>query len=94
MRCSDFGESLSPCRQERAFEGPSEAWVDVLNDPYSSYMTEEEAAAHQESLSDERVGIGAEIAESRGRFIIVAPVRNSPAEKAGILPYDEIVRYP
>jgi carboxyl-terminal processing protease len=73
-------------------EGAVRGMADVLNDPYSTYMTEEEAAAHQESLSDERVGIGAEIAESRGRFIIVAPVRNSPAEKAGILPYDEIVR--
>ncbi|SDE30218.1 carboxyl-terminal processing protease [Bhargavaea beijingensis] len=73
-------------------EGAMRGMADVLNDPYSTYLTEEEAAAHEESLSDERVGIGAEITESRGRFIIVAPVRNSPAEKAGILPYDEIVR--
>ncbi|MET3575636.1 S41 family peptidase [Bhargavaea ullalensis] len=73
-------------------EGALRGMADVLGDPYSTYLTEEEAAEHEESLSDERVGIGAEITESRGRFIIVAPVRNSPAEKAGILPYDEIVR--
>ncbi|SIT69060.1 S41 family peptidase [Edaphobacillus lindanitolerans] len=73
-------------------EGALRGMADVLGDPYSTYLTKEEAAEHEESLSDERVGIGAEITESRGRFIIVAPVRNSPAEKAGILPYDEIVR--
>ncbi|WP_040227770.1 S41 family peptidase [Bhargavaea cecembensis] len=73
-------------------EGALRGMADVLGDPYSTYLTREEAAEHEESLSDERVGIGAEITESRGRFIIVAPVRNSPAEKAGILPYDEIIR--
>ncbi|WP_243458119.1 S41 family peptidase [Sporosarcina sp. Te-1] len=73
-------------------EGALRGMADVINDPYSTYLSKEEAASHRESLAGERVGIGAEITRSNGKFIIVAPVKGSPAEKAGLLPYDEIVR--
>jgi len=66
--------------------------TDVIGDPYSTYLTKDEAAAHKESLASERVGIGAELTRSNGKFIIVAPVKSSPADKAGLRPYDEIVR--
>ena len=73
-------------------EGALRGMADVIGDPYSTYLTEDEAAAHKESLAGERIGIGAEITRSNGKFIIVAPVKSSPADKAGLRPYDEIVR--
>lgn len=73
-------------------EGALRGMADVIGDPYSTYLTQEEAAAHRESLAAERVGIGAEISRSSGKYIIVAPVKGSPAEKAGLQPYDEIIR--
>ncbi|MBB4824495.1 carboxyl-terminal processing protease [Sporosarcina luteola] len=77
---------------DKLIEGALRGMADVINDPYSTYLSKEEAASHRESLAGERVGIGAEITRSNGKFIIVAPVKGSPAEKAGLLPYDEIVR--
>lgn len=73
-------------------EGALRGMADVIDDPYSTYLTEEEAAAHRESLASERVGIGAEITRSNGKFIIVAPLKSSPADQAGLQPYDEIIR--
>ena len=73
-------------------EGALRGMADVIGDPYSTYLSQEEAAAHKESLAGERIGIGAEITRSNGKYIIVAPVKGSPAEKAGLQPYDEIVR--
>ena len=73
-------------------EGALRGMADVIGDPYSTYLTKDEAAAHKESLAGERIGIGAEITRSNGKFIIVAPVKSSPADKAGLRPYDEIVR--
>jgi len=81
-----------PVEGKLLIEGALRGMTDVIGDPYSTYLTKDEAAAHKESLASERVGIGAELTRSNGKFIIVAPVKSSPADKAGLRPYDEIVR--
>ncbi|WP_431029214.1 S41 family peptidase [Lysinibacillus sp. LZ02] len=73
-------------------EGALRGMASAIKDPYSSYYSKEEAAIHKASLAGEKVGIGVEIAEKNGKFIVVSPVKSSPAEKAGIRPYDEIVQ--
>jgi len=83
---------VHPVEGNQLIEGALRGMADEIGDPYSTYFTEEEAAAHRESLASERIGIGAEITRSNGKFIIVAPVKSSPADKAGLQPYDEIVR--
>lgn len=85
-------KGVYPVDGDMLIEGALRGMADVIGDPYSTYLTQEEAAAHRESLAAERVGIGAEISRSSGKFIIVAPVKGSPAEKAGLQPYDEIIR--
>ncbi|MDW0116988.1 S41 family peptidase [Sporosarcina thermotolerans] len=77
---------------DRLIEGALRGMADTIGDPYSTYLSKEEAASHRESLAGEKLGIGAEITRSGGKYIIVAPVKGSPAEKAGLQPYDEIVR--
>ena len=81
-----------PVNEKALTEGALRGMADVIGDPYSTYLTADEAAAHKESLAGERIGIGAEITRTNGKFIIVAPVKSSPADKAGLRPYDEIVR--
>lgn len=85
-------QGVYPVESDLLIEGALRGMADVIGDPYSRYLTSEEAAAHRESLAAERIGIGAEITRSTGKYIIVAPVKSSPAEKAGLKPYDEIVR--
>ncbi|AOV08479.1 S41 family peptidase [Sporosarcina ureilytica] len=85
-------EGIHPVEGRALIEGALRGMADVIDDPYSTYLTEEEAAAHRESLASERIGIGAEITRSNGKFLIVAPIKSSPADKAGLQPYDEIIR--
>lgn len=85
-------ESVHNTTEKQLVEGAISGMAGALKDPYSTYYTREEAKMHKEQLSDKRVGIGAEITESQGRFIIVSPMKSSPAEKAGLKPYDEIVQ--
>ncbi|MFF5996779.1 S41 family peptidase [Lysinibacillus sp. KU-BSD001] len=73
-------------------EGALRGMASAIKDPYSSYYSKEEAAIQKASLAGEKVGIGVEIAEKNGKFIVISPVKSSPAEKAGIRPYDEIVQ--
>ncbi|MED3763095.1 S41 family peptidase [Ureibacillus terrenus] len=84
-------KSVFDTKDEELIEGALRGMTEAIKDPYSTYYTEKEAAIHRQSLAGERVGIGVEITEKDGRFIVVSPVKNSPAEKAGIRPFDEIV---
>lgn len=70
--------------------GAINGMIEALDDPYSDYMNEEEASQFLEGISSSFQGIGAEIQERNGFINIVAPIKNSPAEKAGLKPGDKI----
>lgn len=84
--------SVYGTKESALIEGAIRGMASAIQDPYSTYYTEKEAALHKQSLAGQRVGIGIEITEKDGKFIVVSPVKSSPAEKAGIRPYDEIVQ--
>jgi len=65
--------------------------VEALDDPYSAYL---DAAAYQLSLSDlegKFEGIGAYVAVKDEQIMIIAPIADSPAAKAGIKAGDIIL---
>ena len=64
--------------------------VEALDDPYSVFMTPDESEQFLSSLDGELEGIGAELTVEEGKLIIVSPLKNSPAEEAGLLPGDYI----
>lgn len=71
--------------------GAINGMIESLEDPYSDYMNEEEAANFHQSISSSFEGIGAEIQERDGYIVIVSPLKGSPAEKAGIRPEDKVL---
>lgn len=72
-------------------EGAIEGMLNTLEDPYSVYMSPETAEQFQQSLSSSFEGIGAEVMLKDGRVTIVSPIKDSPAEKAGIRTNDQII---
>ncbi|HWI47170.1 MAG TPA: S41 family peptidase [Rummeliibacillus sp.] len=70
--------------------GAVDGMISALGDPYSDYMNKKEAAQFNESISSSFQGIGAEIQEKDGHIVVVSPIKNSPAEKAGIKTNDII----
>lgn len=85
-------ESVYDVTSEKLVEGALRGMANAINDPYSTYYSEQEAALNKQTLASERIGIGVELSEVNGKFIIVAPIKASPAEKAGIRPLDELVQ--
>lgn len=53
-------------------------------DPYSEYLDEEATQALEEATSGSYVGIGVEIEPAGHHIIVVTPIDNSPAAKAGM----------
>ncbi|PIC69440.1 peptidase S41 [Sporosarcina sp. P16b] len=84
--------AVYPVKKDELIEGALRGMTDTIGDPYSTYLTGQEAESHRESLAGSRVGIGAEMTRTNGKYIVVAPIKGGPAEKAGLQPYDEIVR--
>ncbi|RHW37574.1 PDZ domain-containing protein [Lysinibacillus yapensis] len=76
---------------EKVVTGAINGMFDALEDPYSDFMDVEEAERFNTDLSSSFQGIGAEIQERNGNIVVVSPIKNSPAEKAGILPEDIIL---
>lgn len=76
---------------EKVVDGAINGMFDALDDPYSDFMVKEEADQFNSGLSSSFQGIGAEIQERNGYITVVSPIKNSPAEKAGLLPKDIIL---
>ena len=64
--------------------------IDALNDPHTSYITPERYGLKELDFTGAYQGIGAEVHNQRGRFIL-SPMPNSPAEAAGIRPGDLLI---
>lgn len=77
---------------EKLIEGAIQGMLTVLDDPYSVYMDKETAKQFSQSLDSSFEGIGAEVGMENGKIVIVSPFKNSPAEKAGLKPNDEILK--
>ncbi len=73
-------------------EGAIKGMLSTLEDPYSVYMDKDSAKQFEQALDSSFEGIGAEISAEDDKVIIVSPIKNSPAEKAGIKANDEIVK--
>jgi len=70
--------------------GATKGLVDSLEDPYSAFMSPDDTAKFEESMSGEFEGIGAEIALRDDNIVIVTPLKGSPAEIAGLKSGDVI----
>ncbi len=74
------------------FYGAIDGMITSLGDPYSRFLDEEEYAEFNESVSGQFVGIGVEITIKNNEVIVISPINDSPAEKAGIESGDRITK--
>lgn len=66
--------------------------VDAQKDPYTDYMTPEEMESFTSSLSSNFVGIGVSYKDLDGNILVIRVIPDSPAEKAGVLEGDIIIK--
>lgn len=68
-----------------------ESILEALDDPYTSYLPPAEYQMSISSLEGKYEGIGAYVGVKDERIVIIAPIADSPAAKAGIKPGDIIL---
>lgn len=77
--------------EDKLVEGAIQGMLGTLKDPYSTYMDKKTAEQFTQSLDSSLEGIGAEVNKVDDKLVIVSPIKDSPAEKAGIKPNDQIL---
>lgn len=80
--------------KEELYNSAYEGLLKGLEDPYTVYYTKEQYESFMESTSGSYEGIGAVVSyiKETEEIMIVSPFIGSPAEKAGLLPGDIIIK--
>ncbi|HAQ06079.1 MAG TPA: peptidase S41 [Bacillus bacterium] len=87
-----FNSYVEKVEENKLVEGAIQGMLSTLEDPYSVYMDKETAKQFNETLESSFEGIGAEVSTVDGKIVIVSPFKDSPAEKAGLKPNDQILK--
>jgi len=77
--------------RNKLVNGAIQGMIGALNDPYTAYMDPEQSDEFTREVDAYFTGIGAEVSLDNGKVIVVAPIKGSPAEKAGMRAKDIIL---
>lgn len=77
--------------KEKLTYGAVSGMVKALGDPYTVFYNPKEAKEFQEDISGTFEGIGAQLGMKNNQLKVIAPLKGTPAEKAGILSGDTII---
>ncbi|MFR5683265.1 MAG: S41 family peptidase [Clostridia bacterium] len=83
---------LGEIDENKLLEGAIKGYVAGLEDPYTEYYTKEEMEEFTEQTMGNFVGIGVYMSKDTEKnvIVVISPIKDSPAAKAGILPGDII----
>lgn len=76
--------------QERVW-GAISGMVDSLNDPYTQFLLPVENEQFETTIRGEFSGVGMEVSIKDDRITVVSPLKDTPADKAGLEPEDKVL---
>lgn len=84
-------------KYENYIKTPEDCYVAIdtmlasLNDPYTKFLDPKEFEEEKSSIKGSLKGIGVQIGVRDGKLLIIAPLEDTPGEKAGLKAEDEIL---
>lgn len=95
MGLKDYIKSnyVEGAEDNKLIEGAIKGMFESLGDPYSVYMTKEEFKNFNETTKGSYGGIGVIVSRSEDGYVtVVAPIEDTPGEKAGLKTNDKIIK--
>lgn len=86
------GTTTFKLTSEQKVQGAIDGLVAAYGDPYTTYFPPSDAAAFDEDISGNFSGVGMEVGMRNGLITIISPLSGTPAEKAGLLAGDVIMK--
>lgn len=78
--------------EQKMIYGAISGMTKSLDDPYTEFFDPEQAKMFEQDLAGSFEGIGAEIGIKKGSLTVIAPLKGTPAEAAGLRAGDQIVK--
>ena len=76
---------------EKLIDGMKKGLVEAAGDPYTTYLSPDDAKLFNSQINGSFEGIGAELGKEKEQLIVVTPIDGYPAQKAGVKSKDIIV---
>lgn len=86
------GTSTKVVTDQALVWGAIEGMVDALGDPYTVFFPPVESKAFAADIKGSFSGVGMEVGQEGGMITVIAPLKGSPAEKAGMRAGDKILK--
>ncbi|MDO4988127.1 MAG: S41 family peptidase [Synergistes sp.] len=86
------GDKKGKIDDNKMYHGAVKGLVSSLKDPYTRYSDPKDLKEEKVEMEGEYGGLGIYIASKEGRTTIIAPIEDTPADRAGIKPLDEIIK--
>jgi carboxyl-terminal processing protease len=83
--------STTPITNQDKVYGAIHGLANSLGDPYTVFFNPEEAKLFESEISGQFEGVGMELGIRDNQLIVVAPLKDTPADRAGIKPGDKII---
>lgn len=82
----------SDLEKQNMVYGAISGLLESLDDPYSIFMPPQESKKFMDDIKGSFEGIGAEIGIRKGILTVISPLEGNPAQKAGLMAGDKILK--
>ena len=81
-----------PASEEDLVHGAVKGMVEAWKDPYTRFVTPPQLKDEEIEMEGRYGGLGMYVGERDGQILVISPMEDSPAERAGLKPKDQIVK--
>ena len=86
------GDKKGTIDDTKMYYGAMKGLVSSVGDPFTRFVEPKELEEENLEMEGEYGGLGIYITSRDGRTIVIAPIENTPADRVGLKPLDEIVK--
>ena len=81
-----------PVEDDKLLYGAIRGMVEAWGDPYTRFVDPQQLKEEEIEMEGEYGGLGIYIGQRDGQTLIISPIEDTPADKAGLKPKDQIVK--
>ncbi|MBR1439029.1 MAG: S41 family peptidase [Synergistaceae bacterium] len=81
-----------PAKDDDLLHGAARGMVEAWKDPYTRFVSPAQLKDEEIELEGKYGGLGMYIGNRDGQILVISPMEDSPAERAGLKPKDQIVK--
>ena len=81
-----------PVNEEELVQGAIKGMVESWKDPYTRFVAPEQLKEEEIEMEGQYGGLGMYIGDRDGKILVISPIEDTPADRAGLKPMDQIVK--